>query len=138
MRLECCFFAVICVAAVVGNEQPDSAQGRGVRGSYVKGEDTVLNKDEVKEDEDFWSRLMQEDAMSVVVPTEAPHTHAGEPPTKAPSKPPTNPSRTPQVVTPTPDTPSPVVPTVPPTSEGPVSTPAPTTNVLGVMLPSKV
>lgn len=66
MRLECCFFAVICVAAVVGNEQPDSAQGRGVRGSYVKGEDTVLNKDEVKEDEDFWSRLMQEDEMSVV------------------------------------------------------------------------
>jgi hypothetical protein len=78
MRLECCFFAVICVAAVVGNEQPDSAQGRGVRGSYVKGEDTVLNKDEVKEDEDFWSRLMQEDEMSVVVPTKAPHTGARE------------------------------------------------------------
>jgi len=83
---------------------------------------------------------MQDDEMSVLrFRQRPPHPHTGEPPNKAPSKPPTNPSPTPQVVTPapstTPDTPSPVLPKVPKTSERPVSTPAPTTNVFGVVLP---
>lgn len=131
MRLESLLLAAICVASAVGSEavETDLAEsriGRGVRGSYFDGEIGTVNND-VKEEQAFWNRLLQETEMSVA-PTPPPPT----------PRPPT----TPQPVTPpTPPpvdepTPAPIVPTVPPTTSPPVSTPAPTTrSVLDIILP---
>lgn len=121
MRLECVVVAAaMCIAPIVGSDDvkatllSESAQGRGVRGSYIEGEIGSINHIDMKEDEAFWNRLLDETEMSLE-PTPSPPTP--DPPTPAPP------------------TPAPIVPTVPPpTTAPPVTMPTPS-SVLDIILP---